>query len=157
MRHRVEVFQHAFEIADGGVHHVGQILKKILVFQELLHPVQHVHQGLRILTTHVWLPTRAPFTDLVLQAVSQLLVTLISLLHFLVHFVHAIGVFAGHALHKVAHLLVVGLELLGQTIQFISESLLLLWGELERIGRILVEQFAPFLLRFAQKIAHTFD
>ena len=81
--HGVEIFQHAFEIVDGVVHHARQIFEKVLVFQKLLHAIEHVHQRLRILAAHVLFALHAALGDLILQPVSQLLIALIGLLHLL--------------------------------------------------------------------------
>ena len=99
----------------------------------------------------------AALGDLVLQPVSQLLIALVGLLHLSVELVHAVGELAGHALHEIAHLLVIGFELFGETVEFIAQRFLFFGRELEGIGRIFIEQFAPFFVRFAQKIAHAFD
>ena len=93
---------------------LGRFLRKFSSLQQLVHAVEHVHQRLRILAAHVGLALHAALVDLILQPVLQLLIALVGLLHFLAHLVHAVGELAGHALHEIAHLLVVGFDLFGQ-------------------------------------------
>ena len=139
---------------------LGKFLRKFSSVQQLVHAVEHVHQRLRILSPLMFdLPCCMPRSlDLILQALLQLLITLVSLLHFFdSSLVHAVGELARHALHEVAHLLVVGFHLLGEAAEFFTQRLLLFRGQLERIGGIFIEQLAPLLVGLAQEIAHAFD
>jgi sodium transport system ATP-binding protein len=65
--------------------------------------------------------------------------------------------FSSHIMQEVAHLLVVGLELLRETAEFFAETFFFLGSQFERIGGVLFEKLAPFLVRFTEKIAHPFD
>ena len=97
----------------------------------------------------------AALGDLVLQSISQLLVSLIGLLHPPRHLIHVVGVLTRETFHKVAHCLVIRFEFLGQAVEFFAESPLFLRRELERIRGVLVEQLPAAFFRFSQQIAHS--
>src|SRR5581483_39773 len=88
--HRVQILQQIVDVLDGRVENVGKIFEKIFILEQLVHPLEHLHQVLMPLAGHVLRSLHLALRDLVLQAVAQLLVALETFLHLLRELVHVL-------------------------------------------------------------------
>ena len=90
----IQTVQKVIQILNGSVQHVGQVFKEILVLQEPIHPIQHLHEPLIALAREVLGTLHAASGYLVSEPVPEFLITRLGLLHPAGHLIHVVGVAA---------------------------------------------------------------